>query len=270
MLLVFSMFNAGLLNSSVEPVVLGLALAYGGLAQLLAGMWEFRRGNTFGAVTFASYGSFWLSFWLLEQFFAGGIAGAERNSATALFYISCAILTALLWVAFTRTTAVVSLMLFLLTVTYLLLGIGDAGSHSEIVKIGGWFGIATAAAGPYAAFASVINSTLERTSAAAHPPAPSAFLTYPGRCPAPGTRVRGTPIGSARRHRMTMPAHTARLSRGRGRGDRPARCDRSSLPADGRTRCCGWRARRRSRARRVPRRPSTGGQSGRPTRPCSP
>ena len=141
------MFNAGLLNSSGEPVVLGLALAYGGLAQLLAGMWEFRRGNTFGAVTFASYGSFWLSFWLLEQFFAGRIPGAERNSAIALFYISCAILTALLWVASTRTTAVVSLMLFLLTVTYLLLGIGDAGSHSEIVKIGGWFGIATAAAG---------------------------------------------------------------------------------------------------------------------------
>jgi succinate-acetate transporter protein len=162
-LLVFSMFNAGLLNSSGEPVVLGLALAYGGLAQLLAGMWEFRRGNTFGAVTFGSYGAFWLSYWLLQQFFAGRIPGAERGSAIALFYVSWAILTALLWVASTRTTAVVSLMLFLLTLTYLLLGIGDAGSHSEIVKIGGWFGLATSAAGLYAAFASVINSTLERT-----------------------------------------------------------------------------------------------------------
>jgi uncharacterized protein len=162
-LLVFSMFNAGLLNRSGEPVVLGLALAYGGLVQLLAGMWEFRRGNTFGAVTFGSYGAFWLSFWMLEQFFAGRIPGGERSSAIALFYISWAILTALLWVASTRTTAVVSLMLFLLTLTYLLLGIGDAGSHSEIVKVGGWFGLATSAAGLYAAFASVINSTLERT-----------------------------------------------------------------------------------------------------------
>ena len=41
----------------------GLALAYGGVAQLLAGMWEFRTGNTFGATAFTSYGAFWLSFW---------------------------------------------------------------------------------------------------------------------------------------------------------------------------------------------------------------
>ncbi len=162
-LLVFSMFSAGLLDSTGAPVVLGLALAYGGLAQLLAGMWEFRRGNTFGAATFGSYGAFWLSYWLLEQFFAGRIPGGERSSAIALFYISWAILTGLLWVASTRTTAVISLMLFLLTVTYLMIGIGDAGTHAELVKIGGWFGLATAATGLYAAFASVINSTFERT-----------------------------------------------------------------------------------------------------------
>jgi succinate-acetate transporter protein len=162
-LLVFSMFNAGLLDRSGEPVVLGMALAYGGVAQLLAGMWEFRRGNTFGALTFGSYGAFWLSFWLLEQFFADRIPGAERGSAIALFFISWAILTALLWVASTRTTAVVSLMLFLLGLSFLLIGIGDAGAHDELVKIGGWFGIATAAAALYAAFAGVINTTYERT-----------------------------------------------------------------------------------------------------------
>src|SRR5215212_253757 len=48
--LVLSVFNAGLLNRSGAPVVLGVAIAYGGVAQLLAGMWEFRRGNTFGAM----------------------------------------------------------------------------------------------------------------------------------------------------------------------------------------------------------------------------
>jgi uncharacterized protein len=162
-LMVFSMFNAGLLDKTGEPIVLGLALAYGGIAQLLAGMWEFRRGNTFGAVAFGSYGAFWLSYWLLQQFFAGRIPGAERSSAVALFYVSWAILTALLWIASIRTTAVVSLMLFLLTVAYLMLGIGDAGTHTELVKIGGWFGLASAAAALYGAFASVTNSTVERT-----------------------------------------------------------------------------------------------------------
>jgi len=59
---VLSMFNANLVNEKGVPVVLGLALAYGGIVQLLAGMWEFRTGNTFGAVAFCSYGAFWISF----------------------------------------------------------------------------------------------------------------------------------------------------------------------------------------------------------------
>ena len=66
---VLSMFNAGLVSSAGEPIVFGLAFAYGGLAQVLAGMWEFRTGNTFGATAFTSYGAFWLSFWAFVEFF---------------------------------------------------------------------------------------------------------------------------------------------------------------------------------------------------------
>ena len=60
-----SVVNTNMLGASVQTVVLGLALFYGGLAQLLAGMWEFAKGNTFGAVAFSSFGAFWLSFWYL-------------------------------------------------------------------------------------------------------------------------------------------------------------------------------------------------------------
>jgi succinate-acetate transporter protein len=60
---VLSMFNTGLVSDGGEPVVFGLALAYGGLAQLLAGMWELKNNNAFGATAFTSYGAFWLSFW---------------------------------------------------------------------------------------------------------------------------------------------------------------------------------------------------------------
>ena len=126
-------------------------------------MWEFRRGNAFGALTFGSYAAFWLSFWALEEFLVKQIPAAEAGSAIALFFITWAIFTALLWVASLRTTPAVSVMLALLGVTFLLLGIGDAGAHSELVKIAGWFGIATAAAGLYAAFAALINTTYERT-----------------------------------------------------------------------------------------------------------
>src|SRR5436309_5610957 len=78
---VLSMFNAKLVGSAGEPVVLGLAVAYGGIAQLLAGMWEFRTGNTFGAVAFSSFGAFWLSFFLLVQFFAPTIPAADAGHA---------------------------------------------------------------------------------------------------------------------------------------------------------------------------------------------
>ena len=149
------------------PVVLGLAVAYGGLAQLLAGMWEFRRGNAFGAMTFGSYAAFWLSFWVLEEFLVKQIPAAEAGSAMALFFIIWAIFTALLWVASLRTTPAVSVMLALLAVTFLLLGIGDAGAHSELVKIAGWFGIATAAAGLYAAFARADQHDLRADPASA-------------------------------------------------------------------------------------------------------
>src|ERR1700731_59147 len=62
---VLSIFNANLVSSKGEGVVLGVAFAYGGIAQLLAGMWEFRTGNTFGAVAFSSFGAFWISFYIL-------------------------------------------------------------------------------------------------------------------------------------------------------------------------------------------------------------
>src|SRR3989440_12406843 len=90
---VLSMFNAGLVGKGGEPVVLGLALAYGGIAQLLAGMWEFRTGNTFGAVAFTSFGAFWLSFWALNHFYAKQIAANELGAALGLYLIAWGIFT---------------------------------------------------------------------------------------------------------------------------------------------------------------------------------
>jgi succinate-acetate transporter protein len=159
---VLSMFNADLVSKGGEPVVLGLALAYGGLAQLLAGMWEFRTGNTFGAVAFTSYGAFWLSFWALNQFFAKDIAPADVGHAVGLYLIAWAIFTSYMFVASLRTTAAIATVFLLLAVTFLLLGIGNSGAHANIVKAGGWVGLATAVAAWYASFAAVTNSTFGR------------------------------------------------------------------------------------------------------------
>ena len=159
---VLSMFNAGLLNEGGEAIVFGLALAYGGLAQLLAGMWEFRTGNTFGATAFTSYGAFWLSFWAYVQFFAKGVPAGDAGHAVGLYLIAWGIFTAYMFIASLRATAAVALVFLLLTLTFIVLGIGDAGGHSGITKIGGWLGLATALAAWYASFAEVTNATFGR------------------------------------------------------------------------------------------------------------
>jgi succinate-acetate transporter protein len=160
---VLSMFNAHLVSSAGEPVVLGLALAYGGIAQLLAGMWEFRTGNTFGAVAFSSYGAFWISFWALVTFGVKDIPAAHAGDAVGLYLWAWGIFTTYMFVASLRTTAAVALVFALLAATYILLGIGNSGGNVTIIKWGGYVGLATAAAAWYASFAAVVNFTFKRT-----------------------------------------------------------------------------------------------------------
>jgi uncharacterized protein len=162
---VLSMVNSGLVSDTAEPVVFGLALAYGGIGQLLAGMWEFKTGNTFGATAFSSYGAFWISFWALVTFFLKDIPKDEAGAAVGLYLWAWGIFTGYMFIASLRTTAAVALVFFLLTATFIILGIGNSGGSSSVVKLGGYVGLATALAAWYASFAQVINSTFGRTVA---------------------------------------------------------------------------------------------------------
>jgi uncharacterized protein len=159
---VLSMFNAGLVDNKGLPIVFGLALAYGGVAQLLAGMWEFRKGNTFGATAFSSYGAFWISYWAYVTFFAKDVPAANAGSAVGLYLIGWGIFTAYMWIASFRTTAAVNLVFLLLAITFIVLGIGEATGSSGLSKLGGWIGLATAVAAWYASFAAVANFTFGR------------------------------------------------------------------------------------------------------------
>lgn len=160
---VFGQAGIGPKGLGTVPVVLSLALAYGGLVQLLAGMWEFRTGNTFGAVAFASYGGFWLSFWAFLQFFAKDITDkTQLDHAVGLYLIGWGIFTTYMFVASLRTTGAVALVFLLLAITFWILGFGNYNATTSTVKLGGWFGLATAAAAWYASFAVVTNSTFGR------------------------------------------------------------------------------------------------------------
>jgi succinate-acetate transporter protein len=158
--MMLSLVNGNLISGRSIGAVLALALAYGGIAQLLAGMWEFRTGNTFGAVAFSSYGAFWLSFFFLIKLFPATLLVPHALAAYLFIWGG---FTLYMFLASLRTTAAVSLVFILLTITFVLLGIGDLGSgHPTVTHWGGYVGIATAAAAFYASFAQVANSTFGR------------------------------------------------------------------------------------------------------------
>jgi succinate-acetate transporter protein len=158
-----SFVNAGWVPASVEPVVFGLALAYGGLGQFAAGMWEFTKGNTFGATAFTSYGAFWLSFWWLTAHLADyKIPAADVDKGVGLYLIAWAIFTAYMTVAATRVSGAVLAVFALLTLTFLLLGVGDLTTTTGITKLGGYVGILTALAAWYASFAGVTAFAFKR------------------------------------------------------------------------------------------------------------
>ncbi len=177
---VLSMVNAGLVGDKTHPgggllpLIAALALAYGGAAQLVAGIWEFRTGNTFGAVAFCSYGAFWISFYFIVQSVAGN-APAEVFSGLGLYLWMWGIFTTYMFIASLRTSGAVALVFLLLAITFIVLGIGNsalAGTTNVTngtIKLGGYIGLLTAIAAWYASFAGVINSTFGRVVAPVFP-----------------------------------------------------------------------------------------------------
>jgi uncharacterized protein len=159
---VLSCFNAGLLDATLTAVVLPLALFYGGLAQLLAGMWEFRKGNTFGATAFSSYGAFWLSFAGYVKFVAPQLPAATAHQATGVFLLAWAIFTVYMTVAAVKVSGAVLAVFASLALTFVLLAAGELGQSVGIGKAGGWFGLLTAVLAWYASFAGVTNATWKR------------------------------------------------------------------------------------------------------------
>jgi succinate-acetate transporter protein len=160
--LVLSVVNAGLVPGTVEPVVYGLALAYGGIAQLAAGMWEFAKGNTFGATAFASYGGFWISFWWLTGHTDLSGAGSDAAKGIGLYLVAWGIFTLYMTVAATRVNVAVLTVLVLLTITYFLLAVGEFTGAVTWTHLGGYFGIATAVAAWYTSFAGVTAFTFKK------------------------------------------------------------------------------------------------------------
>jgi uncharacterized protein len=158
---ILSLANANIYPSAAAAAVY-TAIAYGGGVQLLAGMWEFKRNNTFGATAFSSFGGFWIAVFFIVQVghIIPGTPGTETVFGT--FFLGWTIFTAYMFIASLRVSGAVALVFLLLTLTFVWLTIGAFHASENFTKLGGWFGVATAAAAWYASFAGVTNSTFRR------------------------------------------------------------------------------------------------------------
>jgi uncharacterized protein len=155
-------------NATFIPDVIwvGLAMFYGGLTQLLAGMWEFRNRNVFGATAFSTYGGFWLSlgmFVILAETtsLGGGLKGPDVLNSLAWFLLAFAVFNTYMLAWSSRVSAAIFAVFATLEATEILLAIGffhqAHGGSAYITHIGGWVGIVTAATAWYASAAGVIN-----------------------------------------------------------------------------------------------------------------
>lgn len=148
-------------NWAPDVVWISLALFYGGLAQLLAGMWEFRNRNVFGATAFSTYGGFWLSlgsFTLLASLTKLG-TGLDVTDALGWFVLAFLIFNSYMLLVSLRLTKAVCAVFFTLEITEILLTIGYLQNTPDLIKWGGYLGVVTAATAWYASAAGVANST---------------------------------------------------------------------------------------------------------------
>ncbi|MBF8377542.1 acetate uptake transporter [Alicyclobacillus mali] len=148
---ILSLINAGVESAGALGVVLGLAIAYGGTAQFIAGLWEFRKGNTFGATAFCSYGAFWWAFYLINKF--------APTAGLGLFLLFFGILTLFLWFGTFYLNKALWFVFLTLWITFFLLAahaFGIIGSSSA----GGWVGFICGLSALYTSFATVLNETM--------------------------------------------------------------------------------------------------------------
>ena len=153
-----SLINLGVLPKEGVGVVVSLALAYGGLIQILVGWWEGKAGSTFGFVAFSSYGAFWIYFGLLNVLAALGLV--KVNTATAgIVLLLWGFLTLYLWIASLKGNLITSLVFLFLTITFVVLGAGDIAGAEIGAKAGGALGLVTGGLAWYNSLAVVINES---------------------------------------------------------------------------------------------------------------
>jgi len=154
-----NLHNAGILELSVMIIAMGFAM--GGLAQIIAGILEFKGGNTFGGTAFTAYGCFWWSliFIWIKPF---GLEAADKTSM-GFYLLLWFVFTFMMFIGTLKHNRATQVVFFTLAALFLALALGDFTHNENITHIAGWIGIFCGASAMYSAVGQVINNEFKKT-----------------------------------------------------------------------------------------------------------
>ena len=161
--ILLNLINAGLLSADALGVVLPMGIFYGGLAQIIAGLFEAKNKNTFGATAFSSYGLFWWSFVAIKVMPPLGLAPSPSAAAIASYLFAWGVFTLLMTSATFNGPKALRVVFVTLSVLFFILSLGDFTGNQEIKIIGGYEGIFCGLTAIYLAIAEILNETYGRT-----------------------------------------------------------------------------------------------------------
>ena len=158
-----NLHNAGFF--ALGSMILAMGIFYGGLAQVIAGIQEWKKNNTFGATAFTSYGFFWLSLVALLVLPKMGLAEASDKTAMAAYLALWGVFTAVMFIGTLKATRALQFVFGSLTILFFLLALGDITGNTMITMIAGYEGIICGFSAIYAGLAQVLNEMYQRTVA---------------------------------------------------------------------------------------------------------
>lgn len=170
--ILLNIHNAGYYE--LNSMILAMGIFYGGLAQVIAGLIDFRKGNEFGATAFCSYGLFWLSLVALSVFPDWGLGEETDPRAMGWYLFSWGMFTLVMLVGSLRTTRALQLVFASLALLFFLLAISDWTGSDTLREVAGWEGIATGILAVYTATAQIWNDVYGRVVLPLGPARPAA------------------------------------------------------------------------------------------------
>jgi succinate-acetate transporter protein len=158
--ILLNIHNAGFF--ALGGVILAMGVFYGGMAQIIVGLMEWKKGNSFGTLAFFSYGAFWLSFVLLVLFPNLGLGTAADSTSMASYLLLWGLFTLVLFPIALRSSKALGFVFGSLALLFFILAVGKAYGSTDIMTVAGYWGIIVGASAIYSGIAQIYNEAFGR------------------------------------------------------------------------------------------------------------